>query len=112
MSEKISHWAWVGMKYRPIVRRDTKTLASELCKACGYTLAQIAERTRKREIVNVRQQVIYVIKKRDDRATHNVIGEIFGGLDHTTITHSIIAAGKHIDAEPEYRENIERLMEW
>lgn len=112
MTEKISHWAWVGMKYKPKMKRDTRRLAEELCNACGYTLEQIAERTRKREIVNVRQQVIYAIKKRDEKATHNLIGSIFGGLDHTTITHSIIAAERHISVEPEYKERVEMLLDW
>lgn len=108
----ISHWAWVGMKYRPVIRRDTRQLAEKLCNACGYTLAEIASRTRKRKIVNIRQQVIYVIKTRDSRTTHKELGEIFGGLDHTTITHSIIAANNHIQKEPKYKEAIDRLMDY
>lgn len=118
MSEKISHWAWVGMKYRPvikrrsIIRRDTERLAEELCEACGYTLEQISTRTRKREIVNVRKQVIYAMKKLDYSATHKVLGELFGGLDHTTITHYLISAKKHIDTEPEYKERVNMLLDW
>lgn len=111
MSEKISHWAWVGMKYRPKIKRDTKRFAEELCKACGYTLEQVKERTRKREIVNVRQQIIYVLEKRDEKATRASIGRVFE-LDRTTIIHSIEAAEKHIAVEPEYKERIEMLMSW
>ena len=107
----ISHWAWVGMKYRPNIKRDTKKLAEELCKACGYTLEQIKERTRKREIVNVRQQVIYALEKRNEKVTRAAIGRVFN-LDRTTIVHAIGAAEKHISVEPEYKERVDMLLDW
>lgn len=52
------------------------------------TIDQLRERTRKRQIVKVRQIAAYLLKKYCKESLET-IGEYLGGQDHTTVLYSI-----------------------
>lgn len=110
MTEKISHWAWVGMKYRPSIAKDPERYAESIAKELGFTMKTLSTRNRSRHLVEARQIIMYLLRERYPNYSLKNIGILFGGKDHTTVIHSIAAVQCHIDCEPEYKETIDRLM--
>jgi hypothetical protein len=69
----------------------------------------IRTQSRKRELVNVRQICISIIK-RVVRLSHATIGQYYGGRDHSTSIHSIYVVNDQIDVDREYREKYNMIL--
>lgn len=71
-----------------IIEKDytDRMIVEELCESLGTTLKDMRSTNRKREIVNKRQAIMFVLRDRFGW-THRRVGNIFN-KDHSTVTHS------------------------
>lgn len=75
-----------------------------------YSIApeQIYEKTRKKEIVYVRQIVMYILREYFN-ISYPAIGKEIGGRDHTTVIHSYDKITKTLKEDPNLSKEIEQL---
>lgn len=75
-----------------------------------YTIdpEQIYEKTRKKEIVYVRQIAMYILREYFN-ISYPAIGKEIGGRDHTTVIHSYERVQKNIKDDPNITQEIEQL---
>lgn len=69
---------------------------------------QIYEKTRKKEIVYVRQVAMYILREYFN-ISYPAIGKEIGGRDHTTVIHSYERVQKNIKEDPNIVQEIEQL---
>ena len=69
---------------------------------------QIYEKTRKKEIVYVRQIAMYILREYFN-ISYPAIGKEIGGRDHTTVIHSYERVQKNIKEDPNVVQEIEQL---
>lgn len=68
----------------------------------------IYEKTRRKEIVKVRQVVMYILRE-DFNVSYPLIGQKLGGKDHTTVIHSCIKIKKDLKKDMSLVQEIEQL---
>ena len=68
-------------------------------------IALLASKTRKREVVEVRQLAMYMSKKMVNKSLE-AIGAAFGGRDHATVIHSCKSIENLIDTDPIFRKTV------
>ncbi|MCI5051426.1 MAG: chromosomal replication initiator protein DnaA [Candidatus Pacebacteria bacterium] len=75
-----------------------------------YSIApeQIYEKTRKKEIVYVRQVVMYILREYFN-ISYPAIGKEIGGRDHTTVIHSYDKVSQNLKDDPNLNKEIEQL---
>ncbi len=69
---------------------------------------QIYEKTRKKEIVYVRQIVMYILREYFN-ISYPAIGKEIGGRDHTTVIHSYERVKGNLKEDPNLTQEIEQL---
>lgn len=74
------------------------------------TYEDVTIKSRKREIVYVRQMMMYFLAKYT-QLTLVTIGKMFGGKDHTTVMHSLQVIDDLKDVYPQIANQIERITE-
>ncbi len=74
-----------------------------VCDYFNVPVKQLLEKTRKSEIVHARQITMYFSKKLTQN-TLKVIGEYFGGKDHTTVMHSCKTVENQIEVDTEFKK--------
>lgn len=70
---------------------------------------QIYAKTRKKEIVNIRQIIMYVLREFFD-ISYPAIGKEIGGRDHTTVIHSYEKIKEKLKEDPSLVQEIEQLQ--
>ncbi len=80
-----------------------------VCEYYQILYKKVFTKSRKREIVKARQTSIY-LSKQFTKDSLKIIGEFFGGRDHTTVIHSCQAVQEHMDSEPQYRGDVAILQ--
>lgn len=75
-----------------------------------YTMdpEKIYEKTRKKEIVYVRQVVMYILREYFN-ISYPAIGKEIGGRDHTTVIHSYEKVKEYIKDDPNITQEIEQI---
>lgn len=75
-----------------------------------YTMdpAKVYEKTRKKEIVYVRQMVMYILREYFN-ISYPAIGKEIGGRDHTTVIHSYEKMKEYIKDDPNVTQEIEQI---
>lgn len=74
------------------------------------TYEAVAVVTRKREIVYVRQMMMFFLAKYTC-LTLESIGDMFGGKDHTTVIHSVDTIKDLSDAYPAVKDQVDRITQ-
>lgn len=69
---------------------------------------QIYEKTRKKEIVHVRQIVMYILREYFN-ISYPAIGKEIGGRDHTTVIHSYDKISQNLKDNPNLTKEIDQL---
>lgn len=69
---------------------------------------QVYEKTRKKEIVYVRQIVMYILREYFN-ISYPAIGKEIGGRDHTTVIHSYERIKQHLKDDPNVSQEIDQL---
>lgn len=70
--------------------------------------SKIYEKTRKKEIVSVRQVTMYILREFFS-ISYPAIGKEIGGRDHTTVIHSYDRVIENMKEDPNLRQEIEQL---
>ena len=94
---------------KDFIRRPHTTLSIDrvqklVCEYFGVDQHRLHEKTKKREIVQVRQLAMYLCRELD--YTHKAIGLQFGGRDHSTVVHAIKSVNNLIETDNNYRNRV------
>jgi chromosomal replication initiator protein len=75
-----------------------------------YSLEEnsIYEKTRRKEIVKVRQVVMYLLRE-DFNVSYPLIGQKLGGKDHTTVIHSYLKIKEDLKNDPHLIQELEQI---
>lgn len=98
---------------RKIVRKETKaiTIDNIIQVVCGhYELepSAIHTKSRKREVVQVRQIAMYLAKKHTDSSSSK-IGQLIGNKDHATVLHACKIVKEQCEVDKVFRSDIENI---
>jgi len=95
-----------------------KVMKTHLClqkiseKACLFfdmSVDEVAIRNKKTAYVERRQMIMRAIKQ-NTKYTFKSIGKTFGGLDHTTVMHSVKKCIDKCDTEPHFNNTYNNLL--
>ncbi len=95
------------VKQQPIdlsVEYIQKTVASYL----GVKVEDLKAANRKQEIAHARQIAMYLCQQYT-KSSVKMIGELFGGKDHSTVTHASKAVEKKAQADDSYKATLEAI---
>ena len=98
---------------RKAVRCENKpvTIADIIAKVCAhYNLEEsvIHTKTRKREIVQVRQIAMYLAKKHTDHSSSK-IGQLIGNRDHATVLHACKMVKDLVDVDKGFKAELDEI---
>lgn len=98
---------------RKAVRCENKpvTIDEIVAKVCAhYNLDErsIHTKTRKREIVQVRQIAMYLAKKHTDHSSSK-IGQLIGNRDHATVLHACKMVKDLVDVDKSFKTELEEI---
>ena len=96
---------------RKIVRSETKTITidniiSTVCKHYDLEPSAIHTKSRKREVVQVRQVAMYLAKKHTDSSSSK-IGQLIGGKDHATVLHACKIVKDQCEVDKSFRADLD-----
>ncbi|WP_321481347.1 chromosomal replication initiator protein DnaA [uncultured Bacteroides sp.] len=102
---------------KKVVRNETKAITVDdiiniVCKHFELTPAMIHTKSRKREVVQVRQVAMYLAKKHTDYSSSK-IGQLIGHKDHATVLHACKIVKDQCQVDKSFHsevENIERSL--
>ena len=102
----------VRIALKDFVQRPHATLSIDrvqklVCEFFGIDQHRLHEKTKKREIVQVRQLAMYLCRELD--YTHKAIGLQFGGRDHSTVVHAIKSVNNLIETDANYQNRVEEI---
>ena len=95
------------------VKEEERTLTPKMITTAVGKLFRVSEedivsKKRVKEIVTARQAAIYLCKNLTE-LSFNKIGEYFGGMDHSTVMHSVKKIELLKENDPELKEKINTL---
>jgi chromosomal replication initiator protein len=101
-----------GLKYKEPLKSHSKYTSDEIIRKVGehYGLAKGWETTpnRTRSKVVARQIAMYFIREKTNLSL-KVVGNMFGGRDHTTVIHSVRMVKDLIQVDPSIRNDIRKI---
>ncbi|CFX25011.1 Chromosomal replication control, initiator (DnaA)/regulator (Hda) [Syntrophomonas zehnderi OL-4] len=83
-------------------------IQKEVCKYYDLELSEMLSKKRNKQLVVPRQIAMYICRKLTD-ASLPLIGDQFGGRDHTTVLHSLDKIDREINEQPELAAVIDQL---
>lgn len=98
--------AVVDLPVKKIVSQ--KDIILKGCEYFGLTKSQLTEKCRKRELVYARNMIIHILCKNTIYKL-SYIGELMGGIHHSSIIHSRDNAQDLIEVDTNYRNEYEEL---
>jgi chromosomal replication initiator protein len=98
---------------RKTVRCEQKTISIEdiITKVCAhYEIEETAihTKTRKREVVQVRQVAMYLAKKYTDSSSSK-IGQLIGKKDHATVLHACKMVKDQVEVDKAFKAELEEI---
>ncbi len=95
------------------VRCESKPITIEdiIAKVCShYEIEESAihTKTRKREVVQVRQVAMFLAKKHTD-ASSSKIGQLIGNKDHATVLHACKIVKDQVEVDKSFKADIEEI---
>jgi chromosomal replication initiator protein len=98
---------------RKIVRNETKaitidTIIETVCQHFEIDTSVIHTKSRKREIVQVRQIAMYLAKKHTDSSSSK-IGQLIGHKDHATVLHACKIVKELSEVDKTFRADLENI---
>lgn len=87
---------------------DFERITSHVCKFYSYKLSDLRSDSRARDIVQVRQVAMYLMKKMTDKSLRE-IGIYLGRKDHSTVIHAFDRVKKSMQQDNELRAIVEKL---
>lgn len=74
-------------------------------KKYAYSLKDLCEKNRNKDIAHVRHLVMYLMKKLTDKSLRD-IGSFLGGRDHSTVMHALQKIENQIKKDKEFKEKV------
>ena len=98
--EILNYWVMPGIEHR---REFDEDYAQALIVTAEHVFGidNVRARTRKREVCELRQLCIYILRQRT-RLTTTAIGRIFA-LNHASVTHSVQMAERLLEVDRAYQ---------
>ena len=98
---------------RKAVRAEVKAITIEdiiekVCKHFELEPNSIHSKSRKREVVQVRQIAMYLAKKHTD-ASSSKIGQLIGNRDHATVLHACKIVKDQFEVDKSFRTEVEEI---
>ncbi|BEG97736.1 chromosomal replication initiator protein DnaA [Bacteroides sedimenti] len=98
---------------RKAVRCETRVITIEdiidkVCKHFDIDPSAIHSKSRKREVVQVRQLAMYLSKKHTDSSSSK-IGQLVGNRDHATVLHACKIVKGQVDVDKTFRAEVEEI---
>lgn len=94
------------------IKQKKNTSVKEVVKAIadfyGVEEASVYEKTRRKEIVKVRQVVMFILRE-DFDVSYPLIGQKLGGKDHTTVIHSCLKIKNELKNNMLLAQEVEQL---
>ncbi len=90
---------------RPLSVED---ILERVCEHYGVDIAHIFTKTRKREIVQVRQVAMYLAKKHTE-ASSAKIGKLIGKRDHATVLHACKIVNSQMEVDKVFKNEIHEI---
>jgi chromosomal replication initiator protein len=85
-----------------------KRIANIVCTHSSIDEDMIYSRSRKHEVVQARQVIMYFAKKFTNSSTSQ-IGKVLGGKNHATVIYSINAVSQQIEIDKGFRSTVETM---
>lgn len=85
-----------------------ETIISKVCEHYNIEESAIHTKTRKREIVQVRQIAMFLAKKHTDHSASK-IGQFIGKRDHATVLHACKTVKDLIEVDKNFKNEIEEI---
>ncbi|NDV59277.1 chromosomal replication initiator protein DnaA [Bacteroides sp. 519] len=98
---------------RKVVKSETKVITIDniidaVCKHFNIDTTVIHTKSRKRDVVQVRQIAMYLAKKHTDSSSSK-IGQLIGGKDHATVLHACRIVKDQCDVDKALKADIESI---
>ncbi|KAA6329972.1 Chromosomal replication initiator protein DnaA [termite gut metagenome] len=96
-----------------IVQKETtpvtiENIVKKVCKYFELDSEAIHTKSRKREVVQVRQVAMYLAKKHTD-ASSSKIGRLIGNKDHATVLHACKIVKEQCEVDKSFRADVENI---
>ena len=83
-------------------------ISSKGCAHYKIDTSAIHTKTRKREVVQVRQVAMYLAKKHTETSSSK-IGQLIGNKDHATVLHACKTVKDQLEVDKEFKAEIEEI---
>lgn len=98
---------------RKIIRNETKPITIDsiietVCSHFAIDATIIHTKSRKREVVQVRQIAMYLAKKHTDSSSSK-IGQLIGSKDHATVLHACKIVKEQCEVDKNFRADLENI---
>ncbi|WP_321334909.1 chromosomal replication initiator protein DnaA [uncultured Bacteroides sp.] len=98
---------------RKVIRNETKAITIDdiigtACKHFELEPTMIHTKSRKREVVQVRQVAMYLAKKHTDFSSSR-IGQLIGNKDHATVLHACKIVKEQCEVDKNFHSDIENI---
>lgn len=85
----VAHDVQKAVPNKPHSRLSFYAIAERICRAFGYSLADIRSHSRAEKLVLARQAICYWVRRLTGYSLQR-IGRLIGRSDHTTVRHAIL----------------------
>ncbi|MDO5095400.1 MAG: chromosomal replication initiator protein DnaA [Peptostreptococcaceae bacterium] len=96
-----------GKDKKEITVNDVK---ERVAQYYGITVEELQQKKRTKEIAYARQVAMYISKEYIPDITYAMVGEHFGGKDHTTVMHAVSKITSEVKQKRDVKEKIENIV--
>ena len=105
LAERIVRKAVRCCESKPVTVED---IIQKVCSHYEIEESAIHTKTRKREVVQVRQVAMYLAKKHTDSSSSK-IGQLIGNKDHATVLHACKIVKDQVEVDKAFKADIEEI---
>ena len=105
LTQRIVKKAVKCAEVKPITVND---IIEKVCSHYKIDTSAIHTKTRKREVVQVRQVAMYLAKKHTDTSSSK-IGQLIGNKDHATVLHACKMVKDQVEVDKAFKNEIEEI---
>ncbi len=95
-------------RYVAKASRHSRGHYTKVCNHYEIEESAIHTKTRKREVVQVRQVAMYLAKKHTDSSSSK-IGQLIGNKDHATVLHACKIVKDQVEVDKTFKADIEEI---
>ena len=105
LTQRIVRKAVKCAEVKPVTVED---IIEKVCNYYKVDTSTIHTKTRKREVVQVRQVAMYLAKKHTDTSSSK-IGQLIGKKDHATVLHACKIVKDQVDVDKAFKSEIDEI---